>query len=117
MVTEVQGNKGDDYLNKEQEEIFKNYCYNYANRFIYTVCSTTGEGWLPKMCQFKWWRVKDELNDKYNIIIKDTDIKSYKLYESIMLEVLNTRIEQCKQEQSKRDKEAAKTKNIKRKKD
>lgn len=104
-------------MNKEQEDIFKNYCYNYANRFIYTVCATTGEGWLPKMCQFKWWRVCMEMEDKYNIKIKNADIKSYKLYESIMLEVLNKRIEECKQEQSKKDKEAAKNKQVKRKKD
>ena len=104
-------------LNKGQEENFKKYCYSYANRFIYTVCATTGEGWLPKMCQFKWWRIKDEFEDRYNISIKDTDVKHYKLYESIMLEVLNKRIEECKQEQSKRDKVAAKNKNVKRKKD
>lgn len=104
-------------MNKQQEEKFKEFCYSYANRFIYTVCADTGEGWLPKMCQFKYWRMKMEIEDKHNITIKDTDIKYYKLYESIMLEVLNNRIEECKQERSKKDKIAAKNKNVKRKRD
>lgn len=104
-------------MTEEQMEIFKKYCYSYANRFLLTVCANTGDGWLPKMCQFKWWRVCTEMEDKFNIKIKEGNQKYYKIYESIMLEVLNKRIDECKKIQSEKDKKAAKNKNVKRKKD
>lgn len=102
-------------MNKEQLEIFKNVCYTYANGLIYTVCATTGESWLPRLCQFRWWRIRADMEDKHNIKIKEIDTNAYKIYEDIMLEVLTTRINECKKIKSEEEKKRAKSKNIKRK--
>ena len=50
----------------------------------------------------------DELEDKKNIIIKNTDVDAYKIYERIMIEVLSKKIEEDKVEASKKAKEKAK---------
>lgn len=104
-------------MNKEQEDIFINYCKEYAGRYKLCVCATTTEKYLHTMAKFKLWRIQEELEDKYKIKFKTTDKEMYELYESTFIKVLSNRIEECKQEQSKKDKVAAKTKNIKRKKD
>ena len=102
-------------MDKTQEEIFKKQCYTYANSLIYTVCATTGESWLPKLCQFRWWRIRADVEDKCNIIIKETDTNAYKIYEDIMLEVLSNRISECKKIKSNEEKKQAKSKNVRRK--
>ena len=56
-----------------------------------------------------------ELEDKYNIPIKENDIKRYKIYEDIFLEVLNKRIDECKKIKSDEERKAAKNKQVKRK--
>ena len=102
-------------MDKKQEDIFIKQCHTYANSLIYTVCATTGELWIPKLCQFRWWRIRADVEDKYNIKIKETDTNAYKMYEDIMFEVLTNRINECKQIKSQEEKKQAKNKNIKRK--
>ena len=51
--------------------------------------------------------VFDELEDK-NIIIKNTDVDAYKIYENIMIEVLSKKIEEDKVAAAKKAKEKAK---------
>ena len=103
-------------MNKKELKIFEEFCFNYANRFIHTVCANTGIGWSAKFAQLRYWRVISEMDEKFNIKIKPNDIKTYKIYEDIFLEVINKRIEECKAIQSEKDRKAAKNKQVKRKK-
>ena len=50
----------------------------------------------------------DELEDKKNIIIKNTDVEAYKIYEDIMIEVLSKKIEEDKVAANKKAREKAK---------
>ena len=50
----------------------------------------------------------DELEEKKNIVIKNTDIEAYKIYEDIMIEVLRKKIEEDKVIANKKAKEKAK---------
>lgn len=49
----------------------------------------------------------DELEEK-NIVIKNTDVEAYKIYEGIMIEVLSKKIEEDKIAASKKAREKAK---------
>lgn len=95
-------------MNKEELKIFKDYCYSYVNRFLPCVCSTTEEKYLHTFSKFRYWRIVDELEDKKNIIIKNTDVEAYKMYEGIMIEVLSKKIEEDKVAASKKAREKAK---------
>lgn len=50
----------------------------------------------------------DELEEKKNIVIKNTDTDAYKIYEGIMIEVLSKKIEEDKVAAAKKAKEKAK---------
>ena len=50
----------------------------------------------------------DELEDKKNIVIKNTNTKAYKIYEEIMVEVLKKKIEEDKINVRKKAREKAK---------
>ena len=50
----------------------------------------------------------DELEEKKDIIIKNTDVEAYKIYEEIMVEVLKKKIEEDKIAASKKAREKAK---------
>ena len=50
----------------------------------------------------------DELEEKKNIIIKNTDTDAYKIYEGIMIEVLSKKIEEDKVIANKKAREKAK---------
>ena len=95
-------------MNKEELKVFKEYCCSYANRFLDTVCSNTEEKWLHTFSRNRWWRCQMELEEKKDIIIKNTDENSYKIYEEIMVEVLKKKIEEDKIAASKKAKEKAK---------
>ena len=95
-------------MNKEEVKIFKEYCYSYAKRFLDTVCSNTEEKWLHTFSRNRWWRCQMELEEKKDIIIKNTDENSYKIYEEIMVEVLKKKIENDKIVANKKAKEKAK---------
>ena len=58
----------------------------------------------------------DELEDKKNIIIKNTDVDAYKIYERIMIEVLSKKIEEDKVIANKKAREKAKAEKEKKKK-
>ena len=58
----------------------------------------------------------DELEDKKNIIIKNTDVEAYKIYEGIMIEVLSKKIENDKVIENKKAREKAKAEKEKKKK-
>ena len=104
-------------MKKNEDEIFKEYCHSYANRFIYCMSQYTTEKWLHTMAKFKCWRAQDELQEKYNIKFRTTDIDKYKIYEDIFIEVLSERIEDLKKEASEKERKAAKSKNVRRKVD
>ena len=95
-------------MNKEELKIFKEFCHSYANRFLDTVCANTEEKWLHTFSKFRYWRLVDELEDKKNIIIKNTDTDAYKIYEGIMIEVLSKKIEEDKVIANKKAREKAK---------
>ena len=59
--------------------------------------------------------VFDELEEK-NIIIKNTDVDAYKIYENIMIEVLSKKIEEDKVIANKKAREKAKAEKEKKKK-
>ena len=50
----------------------------------------------------------DELEEKKNIVIKNTDVEAYKIYEGIMIEVLSKKIEEDKIVTNKKAREKAK---------
>ena len=50
----------------------------------------------------------DELEDKKNIIIKNTNVEAYKIYEGIMLDTLKKKVEEDKIVANKKAKEKAK---------
>ena len=95
-------------MKKEELKIFKEYCNSYAKRFLDTVCSNTEEKWLHTFSRNRWWRCQMELEEKKDIIIKNTDENSYKIYEEIMVEVLKKKIEEDKINVRKKAKEKAK---------
>ena len=95
-------------MKKEELKIFKDYCNSYANRFLPCVCADTEEKYLHTFAKFRYWRVVDELEDKKNIVIKNTDVETYKIYEGIMIEVLKKKIEEDKVIANKKAKEKAK---------
>ena len=95
-------------MKKEELKIFKDYCYSYAKRFVDCVCANTEEKWLHTFSKFRYWRLVDELEDKKNITVKNTDIKAYHTYEEIMVETLSKKIEQDKVAANKKAREKAK---------
>ena len=103
-------------MKKEELKIFKEFCNSYANRFLPCVCANTEEKYLHTFAKFRAWRCFDELEDKKNIIIKNTDVDAYKIYERIMIEVLSKKIEEDKVEASKKAREKAKAEKEKKKK-
>ena len=103
-------------MNKEELKIFEEFCYSYANRFLPCVCANTEEKYLHTFAKFRAWRCFDELEDKKNIIIKNTDTDAYKIYEGIMIEVLSKKIEEDKIAASKKAREKAKAEKEKKKK-
>ena len=103
-------------MKKEELKIFEEFCYSYANRFLDTVCANTEEKWLHTFSKFRYWRLVDELEDKKNIIIKNTDTKAYHTYEEIMVDTLKKKIEEDKVVANKKAKEKAKAEKEKKKK-
>ena len=95
-------------MKKEELKIFKDYCNSYANRFLPCVCADTEEKYLHTFAKFRYWRIVDELEDKKNIVIKNTDTKAYKIYEEIMVDTLKKKIENDKIAASKKAREKAK---------
>ena len=103
-------------MNKKDEDKFIKFCYSYAKRFIDCVCANTEEKWLHTFSRNRWWRCQMELEEKKDIIIKNTDENSYKIYEGIMIEVLSKKIEEDKVAASKKAREKAKAEKEKKKK-
>ena len=103
-------------MNKEELKVFEEFCYSYTNRFLSCVCANTEEKYLHTFAKFRYWRIIDELEDKKNIVIKNTDVEAYKIYEGIMIEVLSKKIEEDKVEASKKAREKAKAEKEKKKK-
>ena len=103
-------------MNKEELKIFEEFCQSYAKRFVDCVCANTEEKYLHTFAKFRYWRIIDELEDKKNIIIKNTDVEAYKIYEGIMIEVLSKKIEEDKIAASKKAREKAKAEKEKKKK-
>ena len=103
-------------MNKEELKIFEEFCHSYAKRFLDTVCANTEEKWLHTFSKFRYWRLVDELEDKKNIIIKNTDTKAYHMYEEIMVDTLKKKIEEDKIAASKKAREKAKAEREKKKK-
>ena len=95
-------------MKKEELEVFEEFCYSYANRFLPCVCADTEEKYLHTFAKFRYWRIVDELEDKKNIIIKNTNVDAYKIYEDIMIEVLKKKIENDKVIANKKAREKAK---------
>ena len=95
-------------MKKEELKIFEEFCYSYANRFLPCVCANTEEKYLHTFAKFRYWRLVDELEEKKNIVIKNTDVEAYKIYEDIMIEVLSKKIEQDKVAANKKAREKAK---------
>ena len=95
-------------MKKEELKIFKEYCNSYANRFIDCVCANTEEKWLHTFSRNRWWRCQMELEEKKDIIIKNTDENSYKIYEGIMVDTLKKKIEEDKVIANKKAREKAK---------
>ena len=58
----------------------------------------------------------DELEDKKNIVIKNTNTKAYKIYEGIMADTLKKKIENDKVIANKKAREKAKAEKEKKKK-
>ena len=95
-------------MNKEELKIFEEFCQSYAKRFLDCVCANTEEKWLHTFSKFRYWRLVDELEDKKNIVIKNTDTKAYKIYEEIMVDTLKKKIEEDKVIANKKAREKAK---------
>ena len=95
-------------MKKEELKTFEEFCHSYANRFLPCVCANTEEKYLHTFAKFRYWRIVDELEDKKNIVIKNTDVEAYKIYEDIMIEVLSKKIEQDKVAANKKAREKAK---------
>ena len=103
-------------MKKEELKIFKEFCNSYAKRFVDCVCANTEEKWLHTFSKFRYWRLVDELEDKKNITVKNTDIKAYHTYEEIMVDTLKKKIEEDKIAASKKAREKAKAEKEKKKK-
>ena len=95
-------------MKKEELKIFKEFCNSYANRFVDCVCANTEEKWLHTFSKFRYWRLVDELEEKKNIIIKNTNADAYKIYEEIMVDTLKKKIENDKVIANKKAREKAK---------
>ena len=103
-------------MKKEELKIFEEFCYSYANRFLPCVCANTEEKYLHTFAKFRYWRLVDELEEKKNIVIKNTDVDAYKIYEGIMIETLSKKIEEDKVAANKKAREKAKEEKERKKK-
>ena len=103
-------------MNKEELKVFEEFCYSYTNRFLSCVCANTEEKYLHTFAKFRYWRIIDELEDKKNIVIKNTDTNAYKIYEEIMIEILKRKIEEDKVAANKKAREKAKEEKERKKK-
>ena len=103
-------------MKKEELKIFKEFCNSYANRFLPCVCANTEEKYLHTFAKFRYWRLIDELEDKKNIVVKNTDTNAYKIYEEIMVDTLKKKIEEDKVIANKKAREKAKAEKEKKKK-
>ena len=103
-------------MKKEELKIFEEFCYSYANRFLPCVCANTEEKYLHTFAKFRYWRLVDELEEKKNIVIKNTDMEAYKMYEEIMVDTLKKKIENDKVIANKKAREKAKAEKEKKKK-
>ena len=103
-------------MNKEELKIFEEFCQSYAKRFVDCVCANTEEKYLHTFAKFRYWRIVDELEDKKNIVIKNTDTNAYKIYEEIMIEILKRKIEEDKVVANKKAKEKVKAEKERKKK-
>ena len=104
--------------NKDLDK-FKEFTQSYANRFLDCFCKDTGEKYPNTFSKFHYGRFLDYLDTATGIEIKETDVEAYNLYEQIMVNTFNKRIEQCKledKEKQKKAKEEAKKKKKKGKK-
>ena len=95
-------------MKKEELKIFEEFCYSYANRFLPCVCANTEEKYLHTFAKFRYWRLVDELEEKKNIVIKNTDMEAYKMYEEIMVDTLKKKIGNDKVIANKKAKEKMK---------
>ena len=95
-------------MKKEELKVFEEFCHSYAKRFLSCVCANTEEKYLHIFAKFRYWRLVDELEDKKNIVIKNTDTKAYKIYEEIMVDILKKKIEEDKVIANKKAREKAK---------
>ena len=103
-------------MKKEELKIFEEFCHSYVKRFVDCVCANTEEKWLHTFSRNRWWRCQMELEEKKDIIIKNTDENSYKIYEEIMVEVLKKKIEEDKVAANKKAREKAKEEKERKKK-
>ena len=83
-------------MKKEELKIFEEFCNSYAKRFLDCVFANTEEKGIHTFSRNRWWRCQMELEEKKDIIIKNIDENSYKIYEEIMVEVLKKKIEEDK---------------------
>ena len=95
-------------MKKEELKIFEDYCRSYSNRFLDCVCANTEEKWLHTFSRNRWWRCQMELEEKKDIIIKNTDENSYRIYEEIMVDILKRKIEEDKVVANNKAREKAK---------
>ena len=95
-------------MKKEELKVFEYFFHSYAKRFLSCVCANTEEKYLHTFAKFRYWRIVDELEDKKNIVIKNTDIKSYKIYEEITVDILKKKVEEDTVNVRKRAREKAK---------
>ena len=103
-------------MKKEELKIFEEFCQSYANRFLPCVCANTEEKYLHTFAKFRYWRIIDELEDKKNIVVKNTDTNAYHMYEEIMVDTLKKKIEEDKVVANKKAREKAKAEKEKKKK-
>lgn len=95
-------------MKKKDLEVFESFAHEYARRFIYCFCATTGSGYPPIFTKSHYDRFLDYLEEKHHIEIKPTDTKAYKIYEKIMLDEIKIIIENHKENAKKKEKEKEK---------
>ena len=105
---------GIKWIKKTKTNLLNSVILTLRDLLIVFVIQLQKIGWV-NLHHLEHGDVFDELEEK-NIIIKNTDVDAYKIYENIMIEVLSKKIEEDKVEASKKAREKAKAEKEKKKK-
>lgn len=103
-------------MNDEQLEIFKDFIVTYAIGLKDCFWQHTGSGYPIIFARNHYERFLDYFEERKLISVSLADDKAKGIYEEIMVDEINKIITECKETQNEKERKAAKSGNVRRKK-